>query len=112
MERTYLDTWNVQLKDYYRIGYKRDILNKYRGRLESYMERIDKYLVKYKTKPLIFEHGAYNMKVDTAELTDMYELILYLSDGHRVRIDLRESIENDIKMRYDSKYHTIYFINL
>ena len=112
MNDMYKCTWNSQLRDYYRIGYKGYIIDKYRTRLESYIERIDKYLVKYKTKPLIFEDGAYNMRVMIAELTVMYELILYLEDGHRVRIDLREAIEDDIKLRYDRKYHTIYFENL
>ena len=103
---------NNELRRYYRIGYNSDIMYKYRGRMEKYHDRIHNYILKYATKELIFEHGCYNMNVNLADLTGNYELVLYLGDGKRVIIDLREMIEKDIQMRYDRKYHTIYFINL
>lgn len=103
---------NNKLRDYYRIGYDSDTMYKYRERMEKYHDRIDKYILKYKTKELVFEHGCYNMNVLMADLTGNYELVLYLGDNKHVIIDLRSMIENDIQMRYDRKYHTIYFPNM
>jgi hypothetical protein len=107
----YRDTWNQELRKHYRIGYDGETIYKYRDRMESYYQRILKYMGKYKSKKLIFEHGCYNMDVKAVELTDMYELRLTLGNGVPVRLDLRTMIEDNVQMRYDTKYHAIHFIN-
>ena len=52
------------------------------------------------------------MNVVDVALTDMYKLVIFLGDGKKIKIDLVSIIEYNVKMRYDNKYHSIYFLNL
>ena len=108
----YLNTWNCDLKSYYGYHWNSNKLDNARDKMEKYYTRIKKYINKYKTKELTFEHGCFNMNVVDVSLTDMYKLVIFLGDGKKINIDLVSIIEYDVKMRYDNKYHSIYFLNL
>ena len=61
------------------------------------------------------EHGAYNMNVLGVSLDAEYHLRIVLGEKLRgvdrvYSIDLEEVIDDNIQLRYDRKYHTIYFI--
>ena len=101
--------WNSDLREYYRINWDSATLDKYRERMERYYNRILNYLVKYKTKELTYEDGCYNMNVVGVELTNMYELHIYLGNGKPLRFTLEDLIEYNRQLRYNSKYHTISF---
>ena len=100
---------NYDLREYYRKRWDGDTLDKYRERMEKYYNRIQKYLAKYKTKSLVYEDGCYNMGVIGVELTDMYELHIFLENGKPLRFTLEDLIEYNRQLRYDAKYHTISF---
>ena len=108
----YLNTWNYDLKSYYGYNWDSDKLYKGRDRIEKYYTRIKKYIGKYKTKELTFEHGCFNMNVVDVALTDMYKLVIFLGDGKMIKINLVNIIEYDVKMRYDNTHPSIYFLNL
>lgn len=112
MNKEYLNTWNFDLNVYYGYMWDNDTLDKYRERMEKYYDRINKYMISKKTKNLIFEHGAYNMNVDNVQLSDKYELHIFLNDSKMVLITLEEMINNNIQLRYDRKYHCIHFTNI
>ena len=100
---------NYDLREYYRINWSNEVLYKYRERMEKYYARIQKYIGKYKTKKLIYEDGCYNMDVIGVELTDMYELHIFLGNSKPLRFTLEDLIEYGRQLRYDAKYHTISF---
>ena len=101
--------WNNEIRAHYGRIWESELLNKYRKRMEKYATRIEKYIGKYKTKKLIYEDGCYNMDVIGVELTDMYELHIFLGNNKPIRIDLEDLIIYHRQLRYDSKYHCISF---
>ena len=111
----YKNTWNYELNKYYRRHWDNETIEKARERLERYYERIAKYITKFKKKELILEHGAYNMNVLGVSLDAEYHLRIVL--GEKIKgvdrvynIDLEEVIDDNRQLRYDRKYHTIYFV--
>ena len=108
----YLNTWNCDLKSYYGYHWNSNKLDNARDKMEKYYTRIKKYINKYKTKELTFEHGFFNMNVVDVSLTDMYKLVIFLGDGKMIKINLVNIIEYNVNMRYDNKHHSIYFLNL
>ena len=101
--------WNNEIRAHYGRIWESETLNKYRERMEKYASRIEKYLVKYKTKELTYEDGCYNMNVVGVELTDMYELHIYLGNDKPLSFDLEDLITYNRQLRYNAKYHTISF---
>lgn len=111
----YKNTWNYELNKYYRRHWDNETIDKARERLERYYERIAKYIVKFKKKELILEHGAYNMNVLGVSLDAEYHLRIILGEKLRgvdrvYSIDLEDILDDNTQLRYDRKYHTIYFV--
>ena len=74
--KNYENTFNFELRDFYGYNWRTSVIDKYRERMESYYKRITKYLMKYKTKPLIYSDGCYNDQVCKVTLSPLYELHL------------------------------------
>ena len=109
--KTYENTFNFELRDFYGYNWRTSVLDKYRERMESYYHRITKYLMKYKTKPLIYSDGCYNDQVCKVTLSPLYELHLHLLSNKIIRVTLEDMIHNNVQLRYDPKYHEIHYIN-
>ena len=99
-----------ELNDYYGYIWDYETIDDAQIKMEKMKERIDKYLVRYKKKELIAEHGCLNYKVLDAELTENYELKIYWDLNDRslyTTITLKDVINKDYYFKYDRKYHTL-----
>lgn len=112
MENNYMNTWNSELRQYYRRSWDSETIDKYRNRMEKMYDRIKKYMTKYKTKKCIFEYGCFNMDIVNVELSELYVLNIKLGDGKNIRLNLETVIDYNVNMRYDVKCNSVYFTNI
>ena len=99
-----------ELNNYYGYNWNSDVICEAIIKLEKLKERMDKYLLRFKTKELICEYGGLNYKALNAELTENYELIIYwdLNDcSIYSKITLEDVINKNYYFVYDRKYHIL-----
>ena len=101
---------SYELKEYYRCNWENDVVYSAMSKIEKLKERLDKYLLRYKTKMLIGENGCLNYQILDCELTEYGELIIYwdLNDYSKyTEINLKDIINKNYYFKYDRKYHTL-----
>ena len=98
-----------ELNAYYGYNWNDSTIYNAISKIEKLKERIDKYLLRFKTKNLICENGCLNYKGLNSELTENYELIIYWDNDDSIytTITLEDIINKNYYFKYDRKYHTL-----
>ena len=102
--------FDYEIKQYYGHYWNDSTIHSAISKIEKLKERVDKYLLRYKTKQLIGENGCLNYHIVNVELTENYELIIRWDlndDSLYTKITLEDIINKNYYFQYDRKYHIL-----